>query len=220
MPSMEERTPAPEVIVISRDNELVQRVLARDDHAFRTIMQKYNRRIYRIARGILGNDSEAEDVVQETYIRAFTHLDSFRGDSSLSTWLARIAMNEALGRLRARRRTVDIMAFEANQPGAEIIQVPLAPTSDDPEKAMAQRQILQLVEKATDSLPEVYRIVSITRVIDGMSVEDTAEIIGIRAETVKTRLHRARRLLRERLSSQIGPVQMDAFPFSDRHARV
>jgi RNA polymerase sigma-70 factor, ECF subfamily len=220
MPSMQERTPAPEVIVISRDNELVQRVLARDDHAFRTIMQKYNRRIYRIARGILGNDSEAEDVVQETYIRAFTHLDSFRGDSRLSTWLARIAINEALGRLRARRRTVDIVAFEANQTGAEIIQVPLAPTSDDPEKAMAQRQILQLVEKATDSLPEVYRIVFITRVIDGMSVEDTAEIIGIRAETVKTRLHRARGLLRERLSSQIGPVQMDAFPFSDRHARV
>ncbi|MDB5568476.1 MAG: polymerase sigma factor [Tardiphaga sp.] len=196
------------------DIELVQRALARDGNAFRTIMQRYNRRLYRIARSILRNDSEAEDVVQEAYMHAFTRLDSFRGDSSLPTWLARITINEALGRLRTQRSTVDIVTFEARMTAAEIIQFPLTSKSDDPERTMAQRQILQLVEQATDNLPEVYRIVFITRVIEGMSVEDTAEILGIRPETVKTRLHRARRLLREQLDNQIGPVLMDAFPFA------
>jgi RNA polymerase sigma-70 factor, ECF subfamily len=196
------------------DIELVQRALARDGNAFRTIMQKYNRRLYRIARSILRNDSEAEDVVQEAYMHAFTRLDSFRGDSSLPTWLARITINEALGRLRTQRSTVDIVTFEARMNPAEIIQFPLTSKSDDPERTMAQRQILQLVEQATDNLPEVYRIVFVTRVIEGLSVEDTAEILGIRPETVKTRLHRARRLLREQLDNQIGPVLMDAFPFA------
>jgi RNA polymerase sigma-70 factor (ECF subfamily) len=99
---------------------------------------------------------------------------------------------------------------------AEIIQFPLTSKADDPEQTMAQRQILQLVEQATDKLPEVYRIVFITRVIEGMSVEETAEILGLRPETVKTRLHRARRLVREQLDKQIGPVLMDAFPFAGR----
>lgn len=212
----QKRPLAPDVIGKLEDAELVQRALKREGGAFRTIMEKYNQRLYRIARGILRNDAEAEDVVQEAYVSAFTHLDSFRGDSSLPTWLARITMNEALGRLRAQRPTVDIVKFEAHRTAAEIIQFPLTSKSDDPERTMAQRQILQLVEQATDNLPEVYRIVFITRVIEGMSVEDTAEILGIRPETVKTRLHRARRLIREQLDKQIGPVLMDAFPFAGR----
>lgn len=212
----QERPLARDVAGKLEDAELVQRALARDGKAFQTIMQRYNQRLYRIARGILRNDSEAEDVVQEAYVSAFTHLDTFRGDSSLSTWLARITMNEALGRLRAQRPTVDMIKFEAHRTPAEIIQFPLTSKSDDPERTMAQRQILQLVETATDDLPEVYRIVFITRVIEGMSVEDTAEILGIRPETVKTRLHRARRLVREQLDKQIGPVLMDAFPFAGR----
>jgi len=195
--------------------ELVRRAIARDGDAFRQIMKKYNQRLYRVARGILRNDADAEDVVQETYVRAFTHLDGFRGDSSLATWLSRITINEALGRLRARRPTVDLAAIES-QPAAEIIQFPLASKSEDPEKTMAQRQLLHLVEQATDNLPEVYRIVFITRVIEGLSVEDTAEILGLRPETVKTRLHRARKLVREQLDKQIGPVLMDAFPFAGR----
>jgi RNA polymerase sigma-70 factor, ECF subfamily len=207
MPPMQEGTQPSAVIVTSEENELVQRAQSRDRDAFRSIMQKYNRRMYRMARTILRNENEAEDVVQEAFVSAFTHLDSFRGDASLSTWLARITMNEAMGRLRAQRR---IRNYRAE---AAIIEVPLAPKSCDPERAMAQRQILRLVEKAANSLPELYRIVFVTRLIEGMSVEDTAEIIGIRVETVKTRLHRARRLLRDRLSGQIGPMRMDAFPF-------
>jgi RNA polymerase sigma-70 factor (ECF subfamily) len=208
--------PAPRVAVPSDDAELVQRALARDDAAFRTIMERYNRRLYRIARSILRNDSEAEDVVQEAYVNAFAHLDGFRGESSLATWLSRITMNEALGRLRRERPAVELEAFEAQRAEAQIIQFPQTATSGDPERTMAQREILQLVELATDNLPEIFRIVFITRVIEGMSVEETAELLGLQPQTVKTRLHRARRLVRDQLDKQIGPVLMDAFPFAGR----
>ncbi len=153
--------------------------------------------------------------LQEAYIRAFLHLESFRGDSSLSTWLSRIVINEALGRLRAQRPSVDFATFEEPRVAADIIQFPLA-KRDDPERTMAQRQLLQLVEQATDKLPDVYRIVFTARVIEGLSVEDTADMLGLRPETVKTRLHRARRLVREQLDRQIGPVLMDAFPFAGK----
>lgn len=208
--------PAPRIVVPPDDAELVRRALARDDTAFRTIMERNNRRLYRIARGILRNDAEAEDVVQEAYVNAFTHLDGFRGDSSLATWLARITVNEALGRLRRERPAVDLDTFEAQRNEAQIIQFPQTVASDDPERTMAQREILQLVERATDNLPEIFRIVFITRVIEGMSVEETADLLGLRTETVKSRLHRARRLVREQLDKQIGPVLMDAFPFAGR----
>ena len=196
---------------LSGDLMLVQRALARDAGAFRTIIKTYNQRRYRIARGILRDDAEAEDVVQEAYVRAFANLATFRGDSSLATWLSRIVINEALGRLRKRRRTV---AMPEN-PEAQIIRFPLNP-SDDPERTMAQRQILALVERATDSLPDIYRMVFVARVIEGLSMEETADLLGVRPETVKTRLHRARSLLRKALDDEIGPVLLDAFPFAGR----
>jgi RNA polymerase sigma-70 factor (ECF subfamily) len=208
--------PAPQAATGADDAELVRRALARDGSAFRTIMERYNRRLYRIARGILRNDSEAEDVVQEAYVSAFAHLQDFRGDSSLATWLSRITINEALGRLRRDRPAVELAVVEA-RPEAQIIQFPQ--TDADPERTMAQRQILQLVERATDNLPEMFRIVFVTRVIEGMSVEETADLLGLRPETVKTRLHRARRLVREQLDKQIGPVMMDAFPFAGRRCQ-
>ena len=206
----------PAAPAIVDDAELVRRALARDGDAFRTIMQRHNRRLYRIARSVLRNSTEAEDAVQESYVSAFTHLASYRGESSLATWLSRIAMNEALGRLRRGRPTVDIATLEESRTGAEIIQFPQSAQNDDPERTMAQRQILQLVEQATDDLPEAYRLVFVTRVIEGMSVEETAELLGIKPETVKTRLHRARQLVRDQLNNKIGPVLMDAFPFAGR----
>jgi RNA polymerase sigma-70 factor (ECF subfamily) len=198
------------------DAELVRRARGHDEAAIRFIMQSNNRRLYRLARGILRNDSEAEDVVQETYVRAFTHLDSFRGDSSLATWLARIAMNEALGRLRRQRPSVDLGTLAPGVLEAQIIQFPLSAPSEDPEKSMAQREIQQVVEHAIDGLPETFRIVFITRVIEGMNVEETADILGLKPETVKTRLHRARTMLREHVEKKIGPVVMEAFPFAGR----
>lgn len=195
---------------------LVRRALARDPGAFRLIIKTHNQRLYRIARGVVRNDAEAEDIVQEAYMRAFASLDSFRGDASLSTWLSRIVINEALGRLRKKKR---IVAMPEN-PDAQIIRFPLNSNDlnpgDDPERTMAQRQILGLVERATDSLPDVYRTVFVARVIEGLSIEETADLLGIRPETVKTRLHRARALVRKALDDEIGPVLLDAFPFAGR----
>ena len=199
----------------SGDAELVRRARGRDEAAIRSIMQSNNRRLYRLARGILRNDGEAEDVVQETYVRAFTHLDSFRGDSSLATWLARIAMNEAMGRLRRQRPNVEWTSLPPGTLEAQIIQFPLQAPSD-PEKTMAQREIQTVVEHAIDDLPEAFRIVFITRVIEGMNVEETAEILGLKPETVKTRLHRARTMLRDNVEKKIGPVVMEAFPFAGK----
>src|ERR1700760_2414758 len=198
------------------DAELVKRVLARDEAAVRDIIKANNRRLYRLARGILRNDGEAEDVVQETYVRAFTRLADFRGESSLSTWLSRIAMNEALGRLRRERPGVEISSLPQGTLEAQIIQFPLVSVADDPEKSMAQREIQHVVEGAIDELPEPFRLVFMTRVVEGMNVEETAEILDLKPETVKTRLHRARAMLRDNVEKKIGPVIMEAFPFAGR----
>src|ERR1700710_2372543 len=209
--------PAPQAAPAgSTDTDLVARALAPDEPAVRLIMQSNNRRLYRLARGILRNDSEAEDVVQETYFRAFTHLERFRGDSSLSTWLARIAMNEALGRLRKQRPSIDLDTLAPGVIEAQIIQFPLSAVSEDPERTMAQREIQHVVEHAIDELPDAFRIVFITRVIEGMNVEETADILGLKPETVKTRLHRARTMLRDNVEKKIGPVVMEAFPFAGK----
>jgi RNA polymerase sigma-70 factor, ECF subfamily len=205
-------------LVTLDDTELVRRALARDPDAFRCIMQRHNRRLYRIARSVLRDNADAEDVVQEAYVAAFNHLTTYRGESSLAAWLSRIAMNEALGRLRRKRTAGNFTALEEVTEGA-IIQFPLLARNDDPERTMAQRQILQLVEKAMDALPDAFRVVFVTRVIEGMSVEETAELLCIKPETVKTRLHRARQLLRDQLDKQIGPVLLNAFPFAGRRCR-
>ncbi|MHA6641435.1 RNA polymerase sigma factor [Mesorhizobium sp. A623] len=198
------------------DAELVRRALARDGGAFRAIMKAHNQRLYRLARGVVRNDSEAEDIVQEGYVKAFTHLGSFRGDSTLSTWLSRIVINEALGRLRKKRRAVEVSMSDDPVLQAKIIRFPLNANTNDPERTMAQRQILQIVERATDGLPDLYRTVFVARVIEGLSIDETADLLGIKPETVKTRLHRARKLIRRCLDEQIGPVMLDAFPFAGK----
>ena len=196
---------------VASDMALVRRALAREADAFRIIIKTHNQRLYRIARGVVRNNAEAEDIVQEAYLRAFANLAAFRGDASLATWLTRIVINEALGRLRKRKRNVPM----PENLEAQIIRFPLNP-SDDPERTMAQRQILGLVERATDSLPDVYRTVFVARVIEGLSMEETAALLNIKPETVKTRLHRARALVRKALDDEIGPVLLDAFPFAGR----
>ena len=204
---------SPPIAAVS-ERELIGRAKARDEAAVRAIVKANNRRLVRMARGILRNDAEAEDVVQETYIRALTHLDGFRGDSSLSTWLSRIAMNDAMGRLRDKRPSLDWDSISENRLEAEIIPFPAA--SSDPEKSMAQRQIQEVVEHAIDQLPEAFRLVFIARVMEEMTVEETAELLSLKPETVKTRLHRARALLRQNVEKEIGPVILEVFPFAGR----
>jgi len=193
------------------DPELVAMALARDPAGFRAIMRRYNRRLFRIARGILRDDAMAEDALQDAYLKAFRHLANFQGTSAFSTWLTRIVMNEALARLRKARRTPE-MPVDTMQ--GRILDFPTGSPIDNPETSMAQRQILKLVEEATDSLPEEFRLVFIARVIEEMSVEETAEMLSLKPETVRSRLHRARALLRRQLDEMIGPIAMDAFPFA------
>ena len=210
------RKPLADIAAAPDDLELAHRALARESGAFRAIMKAHNQRLYRLARGFVRDNGEAEDIVQESYVRAFTHLDGFRGESALATSLCRIVIIVALGRLRKTRRAGQFVATDDPRRQAEIIAFPLNASTEDPERTMAQRQILQLVEKATDSLPDAYRTVFVARVIEGMSIEETASLLGLRPETVKTRLHRARSLVRKELDAQIGPVLFDAFPFAGR----
>ena len=196
------------------DAELVQLARQRDSGAFRVIMKRHNRRLYRVARAVIRDDSEAEDVVQEAYFHAFANLANFRGDSSLATWLTRIALNEALGRLRRQRPTVELSTLDAeSQDETHVISFPLMATNCDPERAVAQREIRRLLEHAIDDLPEVFRIVFVMREIEDLSIEETAGFLNVPQATVKTRLHRARRLLRQALDQQLASTLADAFPF-------
>jgi RNA polymerase sigma-70 factor, ECF subfamily len=181
-------------------------------------MQRHNRRLYRCARSIVRDDAEAEDIVQETYVDAFSKLASFRGESSLATWLTRITLNEALGRVRRRRATVELTALDAAESSkAQIIPYPLVAANPDPERTAAQREMRRLIERAIDDLPELFRVVFVMRDVEGVSVEETAAFLGVRLATVKTRLHRARRLLRRALDAQLATALVDAFPFDGAH---
>ncbi len=183
---------------LTDERNLVERVKSGDQSAFRAIMEKNSRRLYRVARAVMRDDTEAEDVVQETYLRAFSNLATFRGESSLTTWLTRIALNEALGRKRRQRATVTLASVEtAQETNAQIIQFPAMSTETDPERTAAQHEIRRLLERAMDALPEPFRVVFVMRDVEEMSIEEAASQLGIRPETVKTRLHRARRLLRQ-----------------------
>ena len=195
------------------DTELVDRARARDELAVRAITKRYNRRLFRLARSILRDDTEAEDVVQESYVRAFTGLDLFRGDASFGTWITRIAVNEALGRLRRRRPTVDWETYSENRTTAQVIDFPASAVSNDPERMMAQSEVRAVLERAIDELPDAFRAVFVARIVEGLTIEETADLFGLKPETVKTRLHRARGLLRDALDKQMGPMLTSTFPF-------
>lgn len=200
--------------------ELISRARQKDNAAVRLIIQLHNRRLYRIARCVVRDDGEAEDVLQEAYGRAFAKLAQFRGDSSLATWLSRIVLNVARGRMRRRHATVELAAVDDRQ-RSRGQAVPAAPATSpiDPERGLAQREILSKIERAIDNLPSHLRTVLIARAVEGMSVKETAELLGIRPETVSTRLHRARRLLREAIGQDIGPLRTDIFPFGGLRCR-
>jgi RNA polymerase sigma-70 factor (ECF subfamily) len=203
------------------DVALVQLARQRNADAFRVIMQRNNRRLYRVARSVLQDDCEAEDVVQEAYVSAFTSLGSFRGDSSLPTWLTRITLNEALGRLRRRRQVVDLEVLDADRATAtaQVIPFPLMSDSADPERAAARSQIRDLIEQAIDDLPEIFRVVFVMRDVEGMSIDETADFLGLPPATVKTRLHRARRQLRRALDAKLASTLTEAFPFDGKRCQ-
>lgn len=194
--------------------ELVKHARAGECGAFRTIMQRGNQRLFRIARAVMRDDNEAEDVVQESYMRAFSSLAAFRAEASIFTWLTRIVLNEANGRLRRTRRHVGLEQVEAVQnSGADVIMFPNSALALGPEENAARLEVRRVLERAIDELPADFRLVFVMRDVEECSIAETAAAIGIREETVKTRLHRARRLLRGVLSDRLASTVNDAFPF-------
>jgi RNA polymerase sigma-70 factor, ECF subfamily len=195
------------------DSELLQRAREGHSSAFGVLVRRYDRFLYRVARSVLRDDHEAEDVVQQTFLQAFTKMADFRGDANLRTWLTRIALNEALRRRRARHAGVEIAQLDTAQERARS-QIYLSPLiGSTPERAAARSQIRRMLEQAIDALPPTFRTVLVMRDVEEASVEETANVLGIKPETVRTRLHRARRMLRERLGEQLASVLKDVFPF-------
>ena len=196
------------------DDELVSLARDRDENAVRTLVGRYNQRLFRIARGIVRDENEAEDVVQATYVRAFTHLDRFRGEAAFSTWLTRIALNEGYGRIRRRRTTVELSEIDTPGQKGHVIMFPLTPGPADPEASAGRTQVQHVLARALDELPEPFRIVFLLREVEGLSVEETAETLSIKPETVKTRLFRARRLMRREIEKTVSTNFKELFPFA------
>jgi RNA polymerase sigma-70 factor (ECF subfamily) len=197
------------------DSELLEHAREGDASAFDVLIRRHDKHLYRIARSVLPDEQEAEDAVQEAYMRAFVGLRGFRGAASLRTWLTRIVLNEAIRRRRSRRSTVDLTALHEAQERSRkpIHTASLTAPDQDPERAAAQNQIREMLEKAIDELPAAFRLVLVLRDVEEVSTEETANLLGIPEETVKTRLHRARRALRESLGAQLASALKDVFPF-------
>lgn len=204
--------PLNNMAALETDATLISAVLAGDNNAFQRIMRINNRRLFRVARSIVRNDADAEDVVQEGYISAFGALHDFRGDASLSTWLTRIVVNGALQRVR-RKQPVNSTSFDVDNPDDSSTLHVSDVMQETPESLTLRAELRRLMEQSVDCLPEGYREVFILRLVEGLNIDETATCLGISRPLVKTRLLRARRLLQESMGSKIGPLLEDVFAF-------
>jgi RNA polymerase sigma-70 factor, ECF subfamily len=190
------------------DEDAVRRVLSGDTASYELIMRRYNQRMFRVARSIIGDDSEAEDVVQETYVLAYEHLAQFAGRAKFSTWLTRIAVHEAIARQRRRKSmpTVDL---------TDPSNVDLEPLmeSQQPEEHACSRELEAVLTRAIDHLPSDLRTVFTMRMVEELDTEETAACLDITAANVKVRLHRARALLRQQIDDQIGTSVRKTYQF-------
>ncbi|MDE2449265.1 MAG: RNA polymerase sigma factor [Gammaproteobacteria bacterium] len=199
--------------VAEDDASLVRRVLAGDPTAFALVMRRFNRRLYRLARAILGDDTEAEDALQEAYLDAHRSLGQFRGEASLATWLSRLVVNECLGRMRRSARRQNVIPMTPSPSDREIEAVP----SDEvgsPDAAADRAQMRAILERRIDALPETFRAVFVLRSVEELSVEETAECLGIPAETVRSRHFRAKSLLREALAREVDIAERNVWEFA------
>jgi len=193
------------------DSEIVRRVRGGDRASFEILMRRHNQRIYRAARAIVKDESDVEDVMQQAYINAFTHLHQFEERSQFSTWLTRIAVNEALSR-RHRTRVASSITERLDGGRGDIVDTITSP-DPTPEQQVYARELQRVLEEAVDGLPDTYRTVFMLRDIEGLSTSETGEGLGLGEEAVKTRLHRARAMIRRAVSSRIGAVAAGAFQF-------
>jgi RNA polymerase sigma-70 factor, ECF subfamily len=191
------------------DCEVIQRVKAGDTALYEIIMRRYNQRLYRIARAILRDDAESEDVIQDAYVRAYQHLDQFAGDAPFANWLTSIAVHEALRRLRLRNRNQQLDGLDHDEEGAMTI----VETSLDPEQRASAGELRQLLEEAVLDLPDRYRTVIMLRDIEELSTSETAAALDLTEQNVKVRLHRGRAMMRDRLFARVGVAGKNAFPF-------
>ena len=197
------------------DSALVERIASGDQLAFEAVMRKYNGKLFRIARSILRDDSDAEDVLQDAYLDAYRHIGDFRGGSELSTWLTRIVINQALMRVRKERRRSSIVPFRSafvHEADSPEVQVP--DQSESPSASAIRAETRRMLERRIDELPVAFRTVFIMREVEEMSVEETARCLSITPATVRTRLFRARALLREALARDIDTATGDVFAFA------
>jgi len=188
------------------DEDVASRVLAGETSLYELLMRRYNQRLYRVAYSILRDAAEAEDVMQDAYVRAYEHLSQFAGRARFSTWLTRIAVHEGLARLEKRKRLDSFDDVGEPQEYAES-------NAPSPEEEVSQMETRALIEQVILSLPEAYRIVVTLREVEQMSTADTAAALGLSEENVKVRLHRARNLMREELYAKLGASAPQAFPF-------
>jgi RNA polymerase sigma-70 factor (ECF subfamily) len=191
------------------DEDVVERVLKGETALYEIIMRRYNQRLYRVAKAILRNEAEAEDVMQDAYVRAYQHLSQYSGRSPFGAWLTRIAVNESLARLRSRGRIQELEAM-TNGERPELI---LMSNDKSPEQHASAREMNHLLEEAIMALPGPYRTVLMMRDVEEMSTADTAAALELTEENVKVRLHRARAALREELVTRAGVGRSDAFQF-------
>jgi RNA polymerase sigma-70 factor (ECF subfamily) len=207
-PTTEKPPAAPDALLA--DEILVDRARRKEALAFELLMRRHNQRVYRVVRSVLRSPAEIEDVMQQAYVSAFTHLDQFTGAARWSTWLCRIALNEALARLRQQGRfvSIDSMAQDAMAISGK--------TQDtDPERMAADREFTRLVAADIDRLPDIYRTVLIMREVEGMSTADTAAVLDVEEDVVKTRLLRARAALRGTFEKRIGEQIGEVFSFGN-----
>jgi RNA polymerase sigma-70 factor (ECF subfamily) len=204
------------------DADLSTRIAAGDQPAFEALMRRYNSRLFRTARAIVKDDADAEDVLQDAYLHAYRHIGEFRGDSQLATWLTRIVINQALGRLRKQKRDRVVVPFPDSRDDADKSPVSFADDKAElPPRATLRAEIRRLLERQIDELPVAFRTVFIMRDVQDMSVQETAECLSIPPATVRTRLFRARALLREALARDIDAATIDVFGFAgDRCDRI
>lgn len=191
------------------DEELVRRIREGETALFEVLMRRYNQRLFRVARAILRDETEAEDVMQQAYVNGYTHLDQFEERARFGTWLTRIAVNEALARLRRRGRLEEVDAMPEWDEGAMDV---LRSTALNPEEQALRREVRAVLESAFEAIPEIYRSVFMLREVEGLSTAEAAECLGLSEDTVKTRLHRARSLLRQELFERAGLVSAELFP--------
>jgi RNA polymerase sigma-70 factor, ECF subfamily len=193
------------------DSEIVQRVRAGERALFEVLMRRYNQRVYRITRAIVKDEAEAEDVMQQAYINAFVHLPQFEERAQFSTWLTRIAVNEAIAR-RNKLRVAHGMKHQGDV-HADLAIESIRSGEPDPEHQAYIHELHCVLEDAVDTLPEAYRAVFVLRDIEGMTTAETGQGLGIGEEAVKTRLHRARAMIRRAVSARIGATATQAFQF-------